>query len=194
MKLLLDAFCCAGGAGMGYTRAGFEVVGVDINLQKNYPFEFHRGDAIEFIRKYGKDFDAIHASPPCQAYAGVTAWRGDRSSHADLVAPTRDVLESVGRTWVIENVPEAPVRRDLTLCGSHFGLRVKRHRVFESSTPLKAPDEVCSHHGLLPFMHKQERTYANAMGCDWMTTREGRQAIPPAYTEFIGRQLMQSLV
>lgn len=178
---------------MGYHRAGFEVVGVDNRPQKRYPFAFVQDDAIAYLARHGREFDAIHASPPCQAYAGVTAWRGDQSKHPDMVGVTRALLDHIGRPYVIENVPEAPLRVDLLLCGSQFGLKVKRHRIFESNLPLMNPGMPCKHDGLLPFMHKGERAYADAMGCTWMSNREGRQAIPPAYTEHIGAQLIEQI-
>jgi hypothetical protein len=190
---LLDLFCGAGGAAMGYHRAGFDVVGVDHVAQPNYPFEFHQADAMTFPLE---GFDAVHASPPCQAYANVTAWRGSHHTHPDLLSATRERLEVSGKPWIIENVPEAPIRHDYLLCGSQFGLNIRRHRAFETNRPptfsLQVP---CSHHRrLLPFMHKGERAYADAMGCGWMTSREAREAIPPAYTELVGAELMQVLV
>lgn len=190
---ILDLFSCAGGAGMGYSLAGFDVVGVDMKPQKRYPFMFVQADALEFVNRNGRHFDAVHASPPCQRYANVTAWRGQQGNHPDMVDATRDALVRTGLPYVIENVPEAPLRVDLLLCGSQFGLRVKRHRVFESNVPLMNPGMPCNHDNLLPFMHKGERAYADAMGCTWMSNREGRQAIPPAYTEHIGRQLIEQI-
>jgi DNA (cytosine-5)-methyltransferase 1 len=190
---LLDLFCCAGGAGMGYHRAGFDVVGVDLAAQPNYPFEFVQADALAYVAEHGARFDAIHASPPCQHYAPVTAWRGNQNDHPDLVALTRDALTATGRPWIIENVRGAPVRADVMLCGSHFGLRVKRHRSFESSHPMPLLTPSCQHAGLLPFMHKNERAFADAMGCDWMTNIEARQAIPPAYTEHLGAALLTAV-
>jgi DNA (cytosine-5)-methyltransferase 1 len=148
------------------------------------------GDALDYVAEHGHEYDAIFASPPCQSYAQVTEWRGSREDHPDLVAATRAALRRTGRPWIIENVLEAPIRRDLVLCGSHFGLRVRRHRAFETSWQafgFGLPP--CDHRRLLPFAHKGERAYADAMGCDWMTNREGRQAIPPAYTEYVGRLL-----
>ena len=187
---LLDLFCGAGGCSVGYHRAGFDVVGVDINPQPRYPFEFHQADAMTFPLD---GFDVVHASPPCQRYANVTAWRGIPGGHPDLLEPTRARLIDWGGTWVIENVPEAPVRADYLLCGSQFGLRVRRHRAFETSWRgfmLHAP---CRHLDLLPFMHKAERAYADAMDCTWMTKHEAREAIPPAFTAAIGAQLLEQL-
>lgn len=190
---LLDLFCGAGGAAVGYHRAGFDVTGVDIKPQPRYPFAFIQGDALEFVREHGHEFDAIHASPPCQRYANVTRWRGTPADHPDLIDPARDAIRRAGVPWVVENVVGAPIRPDLVLCGSQFGLRVIRHRWFETSWHGFAILPVCDHRDCLPFMHKGERAYADAMGCAWMTAREGREAIPPAYTNFIGDQLMTVL-
>jgi DNA (cytosine-5)-methyltransferase 1 len=190
---LLDLFCGAGGAALGYHQAGFEVVGVDIAPQPHYPFEFHRANALTFPLD---GFDAIHASPPCQRYANVTSWRGVLIEHPDLLPPIRARLQVFAEVpWVIENVPEAPLRHDYLLCGSMFGLGVRRHRAFETSWagPAQLQHPCGSHHQLLPFMHKGERVYADAMGCTWMTKTEARDAIPPAYTRFIGEQLLQHL-
>jgi hypothetical protein len=187
---LLDLFCGAGGAGMGYHRAGFTVVGVDIQPQPNYPFEFHQADALDCPLD---GYDAIHASPPCQAYAPVTGWRGRHDTHPDLIVPVRARLDDAGVPWVIENVPEAPVRPDFLLCGSQFGLRVRRHRAFATSWRGYNLDPQCQHRGLLAFLHKGERAYADAMGCTWMTKLEAREAIPPAYTQHIGAALLAQL-
>ena len=187
---LLDLFSGAGGAAVGYARAGFDVVGVDIVKQPRYPFEHHVADAMTFPLD---GFDAIHASPPCQTYANVTAWRGRQEEHPDLLGPTRDRLLASGRPWVIENVPEAPLRHDLLLCGSQFGLNVRRHRAFETSWRAFSLLSPCGHRGLLPFMHKGERAYADAMGCEWMTNREARQAIPPAFAAHVGELMLSHL-
>jgi len=187
---LLDLFCGAGGAAMGYHRAGFDVVGVDIAPQPHYPFEFHQADALTWPPD---GFDAIHASPPCQHYANVTGWRGSRDDHPDLLPATLDRLAGCGVPWVVENVPEAIPWADLMLCGSSFGLRVRRHRHFLTGLPIFALVAPCCHDDSLPFMHKGERAYADAMGCPWMTNREAREAIPPAYTEWIGAQLLEAV-
>jgi C-5 cytosine-specific DNA methylase len=157
---LLDLFAGAGGAARGYQLAGFHVTGIDINPQPRYAGdEFIQGDALEYLATADlSGFDAIHASPPCQAYANVTAWRGQQSDHPDLVAATRDALNATGLPWVIENVPEAPIRPDLLLCGSQFGLRVRRHRAFETSPRLFSLIAPCRHRDLLPFMHKGVRS------------------------------------
>ena len=197
---LLDTFCKAGGAGMGYHRAGFEVVGVDIEPQKNYPFEFYQADAIEFIREHGHEFDAIHASPPCQRYSSMANIHQNSDTHPDLIAPTRDALEKSGKLYVIENVEGAPLRIDLMLCGTMFGMSLAKHRIFESSAPMPLLMPPCNHINLYdPFhggeMARNERVkYAKAQMIDWFMTREEvRNAIPPAYTEFIGKQLIKEL-
>ncbi len=192
---LLDLFAGAGGAGMGYHRAGFDVTGVDIEPHDDYPFALIVADALEVLtdEAFLSDFDVIHASPPCQHYAPVTAWRGNHDDHPDLLGPTRDLLTATGLPYVIENVPGAPMRVDYMLCGSMFGLRVRRHRWFETSHPTYDLLPPCDHRGLLPFMHKGERAYTDALGCPWMNNRDGRDAVPPAYTQHIGEQLMAHL-
>lgn len=191
--LLLDLFCGAGGAAVGYHRAGFDVVGVDIAPQPHYiGDEFVRADAMTYPLD---GFDAIHASPPCQHYAAVTAWRGARGCHPDLVDAVRLRLASTGVPWVIENVREAPLHAAVMLCGSMFGLGVRRHRYFEMSPqPGMWAPAPCDHRALLPFMHKGERAYADAMGCGWMTAKEGREAIPPAYTAYLGQFLLAAVL
>lgn len=189
---VLDACCGAGGLSMGYYLAGFEVVGVDKHPMPNYPFTFHQADAVQYVADHGHEYDLIHASWPCQAFANVTLWRGDQADHEDLLAPGRQAMQATGRPWVIENVPEAPLRPDYLLCGSQFGLNIKRHRAFETSWggggDLLPP---CWHHRkLLPFEHKGERAYADAMGCTWMSNKEGRQAVPPAYSRWIAEQFL----
>jgi hypothetical protein len=217
---LLDLMCGAGGCTKGYQQAGFYVVGVDVADQPNYcGDEFYRQDALTVLREdwggtgggdvdpvafqtwreeIGKlrldRFDAIHASPPCQASANVTNWRGSQANHPELIPETRSLLEASGLPWVIENVPEAKIRADFLLCGSMFGLRVKRHRAFETNWPAPHLRTPCWHkHDDLAFEHKGERAYADAMDCAWMTSREGRQAIPPAFTAFIGDALMREI-
>ncbi len=207
---LLDLFCGAGGAAMGYHRAGFEVVGVDNRPQPNYPFEFHEADALSIIDdQWGTfdswfgPFDAIHASPPCQAY--IRSGNVDRTRHPDLLGQTRTMLERTDLPWVIENVPGAPMRPDAQLCGSQFGLEIRRHRWFELSWAEPLLTLGCDHtqpvtgvygnpHGLRGawegMLPSNLETWSRAMGIDWMTTAELKDAIPPAYTELIGHQLM----
>jgi DNA (cytosine-5)-methyltransferase 1 len=189
---LVDWFCGAGGAAKGYQRAGFYVVGVDIEPQPNYcGDEFIQADALTFPLD---GYDAIHASPPCQHYANVTRWRGTPDNHPDLVGPVRARLNRAGVPYVIENVRDAGLVAPFMLCGSQFGLPVRRHRYFETSWHGFALVQPCQHRDAdLPFMHKGERAYADAMGCQWMTAREGRQAIPPAYTEWVGRELLERM-
>ena len=196
---LLDLFCCAGGAAMGYHQAGFTVTGVDIEPQPYYPFEFVQADALDVLtdREFLAQFDAIHASPVCKTFARVTAWRGDRANHPDTLTPTLHLLAEVSQPWIVENVPEAcpPLRGDLLLCGSQFGLEVKRHRVFQLgnwSIPYGLMP-ACNCGRARPFMHKDERAYADAMGCTWMPKEAARQAVPLAYTEYVGGQLMTVL-
>jgi DNA (cytosine-5)-methyltransferase 1 len=203
---LLDLFCGAGGASMGYHRAGFEVVGVDISPQRNYPFEFHQLDALDALNAvvlldpFFTRFDAIHASPPCQAYSSMTKCRpGLALEYPDLIGPTRHLLEQTGLPWVIENVPYAPMRADLTLCGQMFGLPLYRHRLFESNVRLFEPPHPEHQIPASKAGHWKEGTIISvsghvapisvarmAMGIDWTTRDELAEAIPPAYTEYVG--------
>lgn len=207
---MLDLFCGAGGAGMGYSRAGFDVVGVDIAPQPNYPFAFHQGNALEVMAAYGLEFefDAIHASPPCQRHSAMTACRpGLAAEYPDLIASTRALLIESGLPWVIENVPGAPLIDPVWLCGQMFGLDLYRHRGFESSdnlatpahpphtTPASkaghwAPGTVMSVAGHVSPMWKAREVMG---GIDWMTRDELGESIPPAYTEHIGAQLIDHL-
>ena len=209
---LLDLFCGAGGCTKGYQRAGFEVVGVDLAAQPNYCGEvFHRGDALEIGQRLldSEDFDAIHASPPCPAYSRASHYHGVQANHPDLVGPTRDLLNQTGLPWVIENVPGSPVRRDLVLCGEMFGLRVHRHRYFETEGffamqpphgrhTLKGADHNCHiEEGVARLVagnYANHEDAADAMGIDWkISRRELANAIPPAYTEHIGGYLMAAV-
>ena len=216
---MLDLFCGAGGAAMGYHRAGFEVFGVDIDPKplRHYPFPYVCADALEYCAEHGQEFDAIHASPPCQAYMDTNANGAKASKHPRLIEPTRTLLISIGRPFVIENVHKAPIRPDLMLCGTMFGLRVIRHRYFELSSPAPFSPYSCNHWGQVAsgdFIGVYGRggkghrhgagvrdavpdapkvTAAEAMGIDWMTGEELSQAIPPCYTYWIGCQLMRYL-
>jgi len=204
---LLDLFCGAGGAAVGYHRAGWDVIGVDIAPQPDYPYQFIEIDAltvpVSFISHF---FAAVHASPPCQRY--IRSGLVDRERHPDLLPAARELLEQTGLPWVIENVPGAPMRPDAVLCGSMFGLAVRRHRWFEFSWTEPLPVPPCDHSqpiagvygnahgrsgaydGMLP---SDLVTWSWAMGIDWMSTAELADAIPPAYTELIGHQLLQQI-
>lgn len=205
---ILDTYCKAGGAGEGYRRAGFEVVGVDIEPQANYPFEFVQGDAILYILEHGSKFDAIHASPPCQEYTkSARQWRLEGKQYSRLIEATRMALQSTGIPYIIENVPQAPLVNPITLCGLMFGLMTIRHRIFETSFPLVAPHHPEPHPPQVKMGrpakegeyiqvvgHFSGADYARkAMGIGWMNKAELAQAIPPTYTEYIGKQLMQHL-
>lgn len=210
---LLDLCCCAGGAGMGYHRAGFEVVGWDLEPQPNYPFEFHQGDGLDVLADldYVRTFDAVHASPPCQGYTTLAAVHGN--DWPKLIPAFREALNATGLPHIIENVQGAPVRRDMTLCGEMFGLSVIRHRYFElggwtAATPAHKP-----HRGRVrgwrhgeyfdgPYLAVHGEgggkgtvaEWQQAMGIDWTSVRrEIAEAIPPAYTEHIGRQLLEHM-
>jgi len=210
---ILDLFCKAGGAGWGYHLAGFDVVGVDIEPQPNYPFEFHQMDALEYLRRTRLAmYDVIHASPPCQAYSVTASLH--RNEYAELVDVVRDRLDQSGLPYVIENVVGAPLRNATLLCGSSFGLGVRRHRLFETK-PMLLGAPPCAHHlqpepvdvtgtggprlGARPGgggNSRKPRNLAHArevMGIDWMTRRELSEAIPPAYTEWIGVRLLEHL-
>lgn len=213
--LLLDLFCGAGGAAVGYHRAGFDVIGVDINPQPNYPFYFVHADAMDVLSRVqswgltiaGRMFDAAHASPPCQRYSPMSTCRpGLADGYPDLVAPVRDLLIESGLPYVIENVSRSPLIEPVTLCGQMFGLELCRHRLFESNIPLAAPEHpphlipaskaghwkpgtimgVAGH--CAPIAKARE-----VMGIDWTTRAELAEAIPPAYSEHIGAQLIQAL-
>lgn len=209
---LLDLFCGAGGAAVGYHRAGFDVVGVDIAPQPHYPFKFIRADALDVLGPLSGLFEAIHASPPCQRYSDLARRNGNADSWPDLVGPVRELLRATRLPYVIENVEGAPLVDPVMLCGTMFPeLRVIRHRLFESNVPIetrphsKHPlcfthDKRKSHYGRLDqdsaFVQVTgggNATVANkraAMGIDWMTGRELNEAIPPAFTECVGQQLL----
>ena len=210
---LLDLFCCAGGAAMGYHRAGFEVTGVDLNAQPRYPFKFIRSDVLTLDTDFIAGFDAIHASPPCQSYSDLAKRNGNADKWPRLVEPVRAMLEQSGKPYVIENVEGAPLINAVMLCGTMFpGLRVLRHRLFETNFPVSAPphprhprvhtfDKRKAHYGKTDEMvdyvqvtgggNCTIRAARDAMQIDWMTKKEINESIPPAYTEFIGLQLME---
>jgi DNA (cytosine-5)-methyltransferase 1 len=203
---LLDLFCGAGGAAMGYHRAGFDVTGVDIKPQPRYPFKFIQGDALEWVTDdlFCRQFGIIHASPPCQDH---TRTPGPVHGTGWMLAATRDLFSSIGLPWVLENVPGAPMRADYLLCGCMFGLGVRRERWFETSWRGFALNMAHDHRlpahsvvgngtpsGVLAkgIVQTAESCRA-AMGIDWMTRAELSQAIPPAYTEYIGHALVEHL-
>lgn len=212
---LLDLFCGAGGAAVGYHRAGFEVVGVDINPQPNYPFEFWQYDAVLYDLLPLGGFDAIHASPPCQRYSAMSNCRpGLADEYANLVGTTRLMLDRSGLPSVIENVSGAPLtwasdlfgRHGVFLCGRMFGLELYRHRLFETSFALPQPHHPRHDRPASKAGHWQPGTVISvsgncspitvarkAMGIDWMTRDELGEAIPPAYTEYIGRALLDAV-
>lgn len=205
--LLIDAFCGAGGASMGYKMAGFDIVGVDINPQPNYPFEFIQMDAIEFLKECKAD--VIHVSPPCQAFTSMKSMPKAKE-HKSLIEPVRNLLKEKGIPYIIENVVGAPLINPFMLCGTMFSLGLEdadliRHRIFEVNWEI----------GLLPQCYHTKRAigvygnpggsskrdglkfftatqWAEAMGIDWMNAKELAQAIPPKYTKFIGERLIEN--
>ncbi len=213
---LLDLFCGAGGAAVGYHQMGFEVVGVDIAPQPNFPFAFIQADVLGLQPAFLAAFDAIHASPPCQAYSDLAARNRNGDAWPKLIEPVRDMLVAIGKPYVIENVEGAPLRDYVVLCGTMFpGLRVLRHRLFEANFAMHPP-----RHGIHPKVHTHDRRKAHfgktderydfvqvtgggncsigaareAMGINWMTKRELNESIPPAYTRFVGGILLSKLM
>ena len=209
MLRLLDLFCGAGGAAMGYHRAGWTVVGVDIEPQPDYPFEFHQADALTFPLG---GFDGAHASPPCQASTALTKGTNAGRVYPQLIPATRARLAAFDGPTVIENVQGAVVRKDLTLCGEMFGLGVIRHRYFELNHPVmtlphpKHRGRVAGwRHGTFypgPYFavygdgggKGTVEQWQEAMGIDWTADRKSlAEAIPPAFTQFIGEQLLAEI-
>lgn len=218
---LLDLYCGAGGAAVGYRRAGFLITGVDLAAQPRYPYQFIRGDALTVLSEIRSGaYHAIHASPPCKVHTSLKAFSG--AQHVDLIGATRDLLISSGLPWIMENVPGAPLVDPVVLCGSSFGLGVRRHRLFESNIDLAGLP--CDHVGqassspgypvlryhsgrpvtvMSPVVGVYGRgqglgageveLWKRAMGIDWMTRDEMREAIPPAYTEHLGTQLIRKI-
>jgi DNA (cytosine-5)-methyltransferase 1 len=205
--ILLDLFSGAGGCAKGYQRAGFYVVGVDVKAQPRYcGDEFVQADALEYLATADLSrYAAIHASPPCQAYSKARNLQGN--DHPDLIAPVRELLRASGKPYVIENVQGAPLINPITLVGSMFGLRTMRPRLFECSFDVPfvlAPPAAAKHAkmGRRPqpgeyvhaVGHMSDVAYCSAaMGIGWMTQGELAQAIPPAYTEYLGTHLMETL-
>lgn len=212
---LLDLFGGAQGAGVGYARAGFSVTSVDIEPHDRHPeiYAFVVADAVDYAKNHAHEFDAIHASPPCPRYSRITP-AASREKHPDLVPVMRELLIATGLPWVIENVPGAPLIDPVRLCGSSFALKVRRHRLFEANFPITQP--ACDHksqgvaigvYGQHPDAKVHRRPDGTsrglrarsleegrrAMGIDWMAWPDLADAIPPAYTEHIGRELMAHL-
>ena len=211
---LLDLFCCAGGAALGYSRAGFEVVGVDIDPQPHYPFSFIQADALTLDPAFIASFDAIHASPPCQSYSDLAKRNGNGHEWPRLIEPTRKILMRSHRPYVIENVDGAPLLNPVILCGTMFPSSAARHRLFEANFVIMAPphkkhpkchtfDRRKSHYGktdewkdFVSVNGGGNCTIAaarDAMGIDWMTKDEINESIPPAYTELVGEQLLRHI-
>ena len=210
---LLDLFCGAGGAGEGYRRAGWDILGVDIAPQPDYPGEFVQGDALDFLADHWHEFDAVHASPPCQASTALTKGTNKGREYVQLIPETRRLLRATGLPSVIENVQGSDLRRDLVLCGEMFGLGVIRHRYFELGHALVTQPEHVPHRGRVrgwrhgtyydgPYVAVYgdgggKGTVAEwqaAMGIDWTDDRKSiAEAIPPRYCEYIGAQLIRAI-
>lgn len=216
---MVDLCSGAGGSAMGFHRAGFEVVCVDIKPQPRNPFEFHQADAFDFLARHSDDFDAFGGAPPCQRWSDLARRNGNAHMWPDLLTPMRAAFQAIadGRPWVIENVEGAPLIDPVWLCGTTFPeLRVIRHRGFESSVTI--PPRPCTRpHPLVYTRDKRKAHYGRldesmsyvsvngggncsvararvAMGIPWMTKDELNEAIPPAYTEHVGQALLRALV
>jgi len=230
--LLLDLFCGAGGASWGYHKAGFDIIGVDSRPQPLYPFEFIQDDAMDVLKTLrghdaiymGRKVDIIHLSPPCKAHTRAKHIReaqGHESSEPNLLTPSLRLLEDVWTPWIVENVPGAPMPKELMLCGSMFGLKVRRHRWFCAHRDFFLyPPGVCDHGaqgkpiGVYHTMNDTVQGKDNkrggyviggstaktleegqeAMGINWMTWKPLTQAIPPAYTKYIGGIMMRQML
>jgi DNA (cytosine-5)-methyltransferase 1 len=205
---LLDLFCGVGGASAGYAKAGFEVHGVDLKHGKRYPFTYMRADVLDVLQdeNYLQQFNVIHASPPCQTHSITKHLRnaqGKSTSKVDLIPETRAALIASGKPYIIENVPGSPLIDPIQLCGSSFGLKVRRHRLFESNMPLVG--SVCDHksqgrpvgvygslNDQIPGGGKTASTISEArqaMGIEWAIWTELVEAIPPAFTKYLGDQI-----
>ena len=203
---------------MGYYRAGFSLAGIDNIIQRKYPFPFTMMDAFEAIEEFDNVTDIWHASPPCQRYSRGSVIRGSAENHADDIGQLRELLQATGKPYIIENVVGAPLRNPVMLCGSMFGLGVLRHRLFETYPVLPEPSMTCSHEGLVGHASLRDadgkRKHASldefryitvaghgykaadgrkAMDIDWLGRDALSQAIPPAFTKYIGRQMISIL-
>lgn len=214
----LDLFCKAGGTSTGLARAGFDVTGVDIEPQPRYPFKFVLGDALEYCARHGHKFNLVVAGPPCQLYTKLASL--SNGNYPDLVGATREALQATGRPYIIENVPHAPLENPLMLCGTMFPeLRVIRHRLFECWPVLWWPPAPCYHWGVTSACGRGKNKHnlsgyvagnlenfdfitvtgndyiaddgRRAMDISWMTKKELSQAIPPAYFEWLGKQMLK---
>ncbi|EHS59418.1 DNA cytosine methyltransferase [Paenibacillus sp. Aloe-11] len=204
----LDLYCCGGGASRGLYQAGFTVTGVDIEAQKKYPYDFIQSDVLELSIEFLRQFDFIWASPPCQEYTKAgTQWRRAGKEYPDLIAATREMLIETGVPYVIENVPDSPLIEPVLLCGTMFGLRTYRHRLFESSFEIEQPVhpphvakntkmgrppkdgeflQIVGHFSGVPLARE-------IMGLPGLNQYELAQAIPPAYSKYIAEQFLKSL-
>lgn len=207
-KKLLDLYCCGGGAGYGYEMAGFEVTGVDIQKQPKHRGLFIQSDAITYLLENYEKYDVIHASPPCQEYSmSSKQFRLKGKKYSDLIHVTREALLTTGKPYIIENVPGSPLINPITLCGSMFGMETYRHRLFESNLPIYSPihpehthknakmgraakpGEFIQYVGHFSGVKKvQEMT-----GLFWLGQYELAQSIPPQYTEYLGKQILEYL-
>lgn len=208
MFKLLDLYCCGGGASYGYEQAGFDVTGVDNSPQPKYKGKFIQGDAIEFIRRYSQQFDVIHASPPCQQYTkSTTQFRKVGKRYDDLIELTRLELIRSGKLYIIENVPGSPLINPIELCGSMFGLRTYRHRLFESNMNLAVPGHPVHRAKNTKMGRKPQdgefiqyvghfsgvEMVQEMTGLHWLGQYELAQSIPPQYTKYLGLQVMEIL-
>lgn len=212
---VLDLFCCAGGAAVGYARAGFDVTGVDIAPRPRYPFRFILGDALDAMREMCQEHDLVHLSPPCQQHTALTKGTNQGREYVDLIPPARELCLHFGVDWIMENVPGAPLRRDVVLCGEMFYLGVLRHRVFETGgwgwdEALRQPAHPRHRGPVRGWRHGVYRdgpyiaAYGKgggkgnvaemqaAMDITWTSAHEElTEAIPPAYTEYLGREWLR---
>jgi len=206
---LLDLYCGVGGASAGYYKAGFDVTGIDLKHGRRYPYKYIKGDVLLYLQDldFLRSFDIIHASPPCQTHSITQHLRnaqGKSTSKLDLIPQTRAALIASGKPYVIENVPGSPLINPIQLCGSSFALQVRRHRLFESN--MKLTGSVCDHkaqgrpvgvygslNDQIPKGGKTATTIdegRDAMGMPWAIWTELVEAIPPAYSEYIGKQII----
>jgi DNA (cytosine-5)-methyltransferase 1 len=213
---VLVTYCCQGGDSMGWHLAGFDVTGVDKDPQPRYPFPFIQGDAVEYIRAHGHEYDVVAGSPPCQWYSRT--WKIQQREHPALIGPTREAMQSTGRPWVMENVEEArdDMRSPVMLCGASFALHTYRHRLLEASFPLTAPEHREHAHPVVkmgrPLKSRaqyaalgQDRDgdwyhavgnfsnvpYVKAdMGVPWMSRDGIRECIPPVYGYWVALQFL----